>query len=60
MALVLVLTSFANAEPAALTPSQSEALAAYNAALARFEAVLHERRAQIDAKQGLPHLPGQA
>lgn len=58
--LVLVLTCFANAQPVALTPSQSEALAAYNAALARFEAVLHERRAQIDAKQGLPHLPGQA
>ncbi len=60
MALVVALTFFANAQPAALTPSQSESLTAYNAALARFVTVLHERRAQVDAKQGLPHLPGQA
>ncbi|MGC1776571.1 MAG: hypothetical protein WBB34_01400 [Xanthobacteraceae bacterium] len=55
-----MLASLANAQPAALSQSQSEALAAYNSAMQRFVTVLHERRAQIDAGQGLPHLPGQA
>jgi hypothetical protein len=59
-AIALSLFSAANAQPAALTPSQSVALDAYNGALKRFEVVLSERRAQIDAKQQLPHLPGQA
>lgn len=35
------------------------ALAAYDRALRAFKAVLAERRAQIDAKQPLPNLPGQ-
>ncbi|MBV8511696.1 MAG: hypothetical protein JO289_16185, partial [Xanthobacteraceae bacterium] len=39
---------------------QGEALARYNAALNQFKAILRERRAQIDAKQPLPNLPGQA
>jgi hypothetical protein len=52
--------SSAHAQPAALTPSQSDALNAYNGAMKRFEAVLNERQAQIDAKEPLPHLPGQA
>jgi hypothetical protein len=47
------------AEPA-LTKSQSDALAVYNKAAADFKAVLAQRRAQIDAKQKLPNLPGQA
>ncbi len=47
-------------DAAPLTPSQAEALDAYNCAVQRFEAILRERRAQIDAKQPLPHLPGQA
>jgi hypothetical protein len=50
----------ARSEPATLTKSQSDALAAYNAALSAFRAILSERRAQIDAKQKLPNLPGQA
>ncbi len=50
----------AQAQPAALTKDQSEALAAYDKALADFKAILAERRAQIDAKQKLPNLPGQA
>lgn len=45
---------------APLTPSQSEALDTYTGAVKRFEAVLHERRVQIEAKAPLPHLPGQA
>jgi hypothetical protein len=57
---VVVLISTANGQPAALTPAQLNALNAYDTAVKRFAAVLGERRAQIDAKQPLPHLPGQA
>jgi len=59
-ALVLLRISGADAEVAALTPSQSEAVNAYNGAVKRFEAVLRERRAQIESKEPLPRLPGQA
>ena len=51
------LVSSAIAQPVA---AQSDVLAAYNDAVARFKAILRERRAQIDAKQPLPNLPGQA
>ena len=47
-------------QPAALTPSQSEALNAYNKTVQDFRSILKERRAQIDAKQKLPEKPGQA
>jgi hypothetical protein len=43
-----------------LTTKQSDALNAYNAAVKNFEAILGQRRAQIDSKQPLPNLPGQA
>src|SRR5579883_3246119 len=61
-AVVLVLARIlgAEAQTVALTPSQLNAVAAYNNAVKRFEAVLRERRAQIDAGQVLPNLPGQA
>ncbi len=61
-AVVLVLARIlgAEAQTVALTPSQLNAVAAYNNAVKRFEAVLRERRAQIDAGQALPNLPGQA
>ena len=52
--------SAAPGEPAVLTKLQSDALKAYNEALNAFKAVLRERRAQIDAKEPLPDLPGQA
>ncbi len=39
---------------------QSDALNAYNDAVKNFEAILGQRRAQINAKQPLPNLPGQA
>ena len=42
------------------TVAQAEALAASNKAVDDFKAVLAERRAQINAKQPLPNLPGQA
>jgi hypothetical protein len=45
---------------AALSKEQAAAQAAYDKALREFKAVLAERRRQIDAKQALPSLPGQA
>ena len=39
---------------------QTDALGAYNNALTQFKAILAERRRQIDSKQPLPNLPGQA
>ena len=63
-ATVFAVVAFFVAAPAlgqhALTPKQSEALAAYDRALAEFKSVLSERRRQIEAKQPLPNLPGQA
>ena len=50
----------AHAEPASLSKEQADALAAYDKALADFKKILAERRAQIDGKQKLPSLPGQA
>ncbi len=54
------LVSPAMAQPGMLTKAQSEALAAYNNALNSFRSILAQRRAQIDSKQPLPNLPGQA
>ena len=48
------------AQPGPLTKAQSDALAAYNQALSNFKSILRQRRAQIDSKQPLPNLPGQA
>jgi len=47
-------------QPGALTKQQSDALDAYNDAVRNFELVLGQRRAQINSKQALPNLPGQA
>jgi hypothetical protein len=47
-------------QPSQLTPSQQEALDAYNSAVNAFREILQERRAQINAHQPLPNLPGQA
>lgn len=49
----------ARAQPA-FTASQSEALGRYGEALNAFKSILRHRRAQIDVKQPLPNLPGQA
>jgi hypothetical protein len=56
----MTLISPAAAQPTALTKSQSAALDQYNAALGDFKSILSERRAQIDAKEKLPNVPGQA
>ena len=50
----------AMAQPGTLTKAQSDALAAYNRRSSDFKSILRQRRAQIDAKQPLPNLPGQA
>jgi len=47
-------------QPAAPMQSQSDALSAYNTALDQFKSILRQRRAQIESKQPLPNLPGQA
>ena len=47
-------------QPAALTGSQSDALNTYNNAVHDFKSLLSQRRAQINSKEPLPSLPGQA
>jgi hypothetical protein len=54
------LISTAQGETAAPAKSQADALNAYNNALNEFRSVLGQRRAQINAHQALPNLPGQA
>ena len=54
------LVARAQAQPAAPTQSQQDALDAYKKAVNDFKSVLRERRAQIDLHQPLPNLPGQA
>jgi hypothetical protein len=56
----LGLMSAAMAQSATPTKQQSDALNTYNDAVKNFELVLRQRRAQIDSKQPLPNLPGQA
>jgi len=53
-----VRSSLAQAD--ARSAAVATAGAAYDKALREFKAILAERRAQIDAKQALPNLPGQA
>jgi hypothetical protein len=53
-------TSVAMGQPVALAKKPSDALDAYNGALSQFKSILGERRRQIDSKQPLPNLPGQA
>ncbi|WP_027572678.1 hypothetical protein [Bradyrhizobium sp. WSM1743] len=59
-ALGWLLTAPALGQQGPLTARQSEALATYERALADFKSILAERRRQIDAKEPLPNLPGQA
>lgn len=54
------LVSPALAQPGPLTKAQSDALAAYDHVLNGFKSILRQRRAQIDSRQPLPNLPGQA
>jgi hypothetical protein len=50
----------ARGQPAELTKSQSDALNKYNNTVSEFRSILGQRRAQINAHQQLPNLPGQA
>jgi hypothetical protein len=54
------LVSAAMAQPGALTSQQTDALTAYNNAVAGFASILSQRRAQISSNKALPNLPGQA
>ena len=56
----LGFVSPAMGQPGTLTKAQTDALAAYDHALNGFKSILRQRRAQIDSKQPLPNLPGQA
>jgi hypothetical protein len=58
--VVIGCTSPAISEPAALTKKQSDVLNTYNHSRSHFEQILSQRRAQINSKQQLPNLPGQA
>lgn len=60
VALGLILAAIAVSQAQTLTAKQSEALATYERALGGFKAILAERRKQIEAKEPLPNLPGQA
>jgi hypothetical protein len=59
LALAILLAPLGGPASPALA-QQADAAAAYNTALAQFKTILAERRRQIDAKQPLPNLPGQA
>jgi hypothetical protein len=56
----LSLISPAMGQTNVLAKKQSDALDTYNKAVSDFEAILGERRAQINSNQPLPNLPGQA
>jgi hypothetical protein len=56
----LGFTSPAMGQPITLEKKQSDALNSYNNAVSHFKSILAERRRQIDSKQPLPNLPGQA
>jgi hypothetical protein len=56
----LSFISPAMGQPGTLTKKQSDALNTYNNAVKNFESILGQRRAQINSKQPLPNLPGQA
>jgi len=59
-ALVLMLATSGASLAQTLSARQAEAVATYERALGDFKSVLAERRRQIDARQPLPNLPGQA
>ena len=56
----LSFISPAMGQAVASTKKQSDALNAYSKAVSDFELILRQRRAQINSKQPLPNLPGQA
>jgi hypothetical protein len=68
-AVVVALAAASSGDPSFVTPALTQvsalakaqaAAAAYDKALHQFKEILVKRRSQIDAKQTLPNLPGQA
>ncbi|WP_128927411.1 hypothetical protein [Bradyrhizobium guangxiense] len=59
-AIAFFVAASAAGQQRALTSRQAEALAAYDHALADFKSILAERRRQIETREPLPNLPGQA
>jgi len=59
-ALLVLLAVPAVAQQTPSSGKQSDALAAYRSAVSKFEQVLRQRRAQLEAHEALPNLPGQA
>jgi hypothetical protein len=57
---VLGFTSPAAGQAIVHAKPQSETMSSYNDAVSRFKQALQQRRTQIDSKQQLPDLPGQA
>jgi hypothetical protein len=62
---IIVMTASALVSPAmaqgrTLTKKQTDAVNGYSKAVNRFESILYQRRVQINSKQRLPNLPGQA
>jgi hypothetical protein len=55
-----LLVSPAMGQTGTPTKKQSDALNAYGNAVSRFKSILDQRRAQINSRQPLPNLPGQA
>ena len=53
-------TSLAAGQGLPLEKTKSDARNSYNEAVSRFKSMLQQRHAQIDSKQQLPDLPGQA
>jgi len=53
-------TSLAAGQGLPLEKTKSDAMNSYNEAVSRFKSMLQQRHAQIDSKQQLPDLPGQA
>ena len=53
-------TSLAIGQPVAAAKKPPDPLTTYNTAVSQFKSILAERRRQIDSKQPLPNLPGQA
>jgi hypothetical protein len=60
ISMMTLISPAAAQQAAALTKPQSAALDQYNTALSGFKSILSARRAQIDAEEKLPNVPGQA
>jgi hypothetical protein len=58
--IAVLVASSAQSETVVVTKPQSDAMNSYNTAVSHFKSVLQQRRTEIESKQKLPDLPGQA